>query len=305
MARVLVLGSDGMLGHVLVEHLRIAGHDVVGWNRESFDVFKHDPVSIGSDWDYVINCIAITKQRERWGRFVKQRTGDGDVLTIGGGMDIAESCFPRHKVDTSYQATMINAAFPWRLASTCKWYGIKFIHISSPAVFEPTTQGLYVESDCKIDGHTSWDDMYATTKAWGEPNDCMTLRLSIVGHEKSNSKKLSLLEWFKGEATKKETTQVWGFTNHWWNGMTTKQVARCVHLIIENNWYTEGPRHIFSPRPITKLDTLCAIRDHLKLDIKIEPLEHEKTVVETLETQYGLNAQLNIPDFIEQVRLDL
>ncbi len=314
MANIQILGANGMLGHVLVEHLRACGHTVVGLERKDFDPFRHsirplmEPAQL--EWDYIINCIAIIRQRGKWGNG-RLRGGWGkyqsvnpsdhfEALTLSGF-----ECDWGPTDDLLYQFSMINAVFPWRLAAECKRRGVKLIHISTPAVFDTKSTetyqaGRFAEFDQTVNTHEH--DVYGVTKAWGEPNDCMVLRLSAVGHEKPEAKKLALLEWFKSQ---EGNENVWGYRNHWWNGMTTGQAARCIHTIIEKNLYVEDQRHIFSPQSTTKYYTLCMIRDHLKLNITVKPMDHRDTIVETLDTKYDLNSKLEIPDFLEQIQRDL
>lgn len=277
--RVLVLGSGGMLGHVVVEHLKettanikVGGMFVFGADRNYFDVLRHPPNMTLDDykWDYVINCIAMTRQR----------IND----------------------DNKYEAAMINAAFPWRLAASCKARGIKLIHISTPGVFDTLERpgayepGAFTESDITYND----DDTYSQTKLWGESPQCMNLRLSIIGHE-IGYKKYGLVEWLKAS----EGQTVNGFVNHYWNGMTTKQAARCIEQIISRKLYTEGVRHIYSSTPISKYATLLAIRDKLNLNVEILQHEHPHRVIETLATEYDLNAKLEIPSVTKQIREDL
>lgn len=296
-AKVLVLGANGMLGHVLVDHFHQEGHSVVGCGRDEFDPFVDDIDDIMcSDWDYVINCIAIIRQRMKdgWGQY--KSVDPNDHMFIVNGFD----CDFGPTDNILYQSSMINASFPWMLASKCKEKGTKMIHISTPAVFnEKNDAGVmsgFSENDKMVNDHSN---IYSTTKAWGEPSNCMVLRMSAVGHEKPGSKKLALLEWFKAQDGNEN---VYGYVNHWWNGMTTKQASICIEKIVANDWHVEGKRNMFSPKPISKLDTLVAIRDQLNLNIDIKPYVHEDTVVEILATEYGLNDKLEIPNFLEQVK---
>lgn len=191
--------------------------------------------------------------------------------------------------DTS-ASIQINSSFPRILANHCRQYrNIKLIHITTDCVFSGK-EGLYTEEslhDCT--------DIYGKTKSLGEPNNCMVLRTSIVGEE--IHKNASLVSWIKSQKGK----EVNGFTNHLWNGITTKQYARICEKIIKEDLYEEDIFHIFSPEDISKCALLNMINKKFDLQINVVPTTADQMITRTLRTVKNLNDKLDIPSLDAQV----
>lgn len=183
--KVLVLGVTGMLGHRVYMELKHQGFGVKGTVRMGYEEFKRDyekyeifdaddmffNVSIDKDvsmlrsiisnptyvdkYDYVINCIGLTKPHSK---------------------DVA---------DTIY----INALLPHLLAGVCKETDSTLIHVSTDCVFSGN-KGNYLVTD-----QTDAKDLYGRTKALGEVyhENALTIRTSIIGRELGTND--CLLEW--------------------------------------------------------------------------------------------------------------
>lgn len=183
----------------------------------------------------------------------------------------------------------INSIFPRQLADYCDEKGYKLIHITTDCVFSGK-DGNYDESaslDCT--------DFYGKTKSLGEPNNCMVVRTSIIGEE--IYKKASLIEWAKSQKGK----QVNGFTNHLWNGITTKQYARICGKIIANNWFKKDLFHVFSDT-VSKYQLLHLINQVFDLHLTINKLAPPPSVNRTLTTHKELNSKLDIPPIAQQIQ---
>lgn len=183
----------------------------------------------------------------------------------------------------------INSIFPRELANYCDKKGYKLIHITSDGVFSGIG-GNYNENaphDCS--------DFYGKTKSLGEPGNCMVLRTSIIGEE--IHKKASLIEWVKSQKGK----EVNGFTNHLWNGITTKQYAKICDKIIINNWFEKDLFHIFS-NTVSKFELLNLINNRFNLNLVIKKSQLPPLINRTLTTCKGLNAKLDIPPISQQLQ---
>src|SRR5208282_1528495 len=161
MSRILVLGSTGMLGHKMLERLRLHYTDVIGFSRANGFDARDAVESIVAISRYrpavVVNCIGIIKQRPQ---------------------DAEESI-------------TINALFPQSLQHHCeKLWGARLIHFSTDCVFSGN-RGNYTEQD-----FPDPRDLYGRTKLLGEVSEgsALTLRTSIIGRERVNGH--GLLEWF-------------------------------------------------------------------------------------------------------------
>lgn len=137
------------------------------------------------------------------------------------GMDNAEAVFLR-----------VNALFPRLLADACALAGARLIHITTDCVYDGWT-GHYDEAV-----PPDAIDLYGQSKALGEPRNAMLLRTSIVGPEQRHF--YSLLCWVLSQSG-----AIDGYVNHWWNGVTTMELARLVARILLENRYVEGLFHVF------------------------------------------------------------
>ena len=82
-------------------------------------------------------------------------------------------------------------------------------------------------------------------------NNVKQIRTSIIGPELRN--KVSLMEWFF-----KQTGNVTGYANHYWNGITTLEWAKQAHKII-NNWNEYDQVTQLGTDKTNKYELLCLI----------------------------------------------
>lgn len=275
--KILILGSTGMLGNAVGKHFENTDHEVTltyrndnvsyGKNKLYFDTDM--PLEkLPNDFDYVINCIGTIKP------FMKSNPRDA-----------------RH----------INSVFPWDLADWCKMNGSKLIHITTDCVFsgqkrrsarEMTAhRGAYTESDL----HDALDD-YGKSKSLGEPeSECMVIRTSIIGEE--IHKNASLVEWAKSQ----KGGSVKGFTNHFWNGITTKQYAKVCQQIIEEDLWEKGLFHVHSKDVVNKLQMVEYFNKKFDLNLSITPFEAPSACDRSLASEKELVSKLNVPTVKQQV----
>jgi len=246
--QVLVLGSSGMLGHKLVQHLgdRHRVSATVRGNAASYastvvfqraelygDVHAEDMPSVErivsqAMPDAVVNCIGIVKQ-------------------------VAAAKDPIASIE-------INSLFPHKLARLCRARGIRLVHISTDCVFSGR-RGMYSEAD-----NPDAEDLYGRSKLLGEPvsSGCLTLRTSIIGRELRSSH--GLLEWFLAQTG----GAVHGYRKAVFSGLTTGALATIIGEVIANHADLDGLWHVAS-RPVTKYGLLCLIRDTYNLAVEILP----------------------------------
>jgi len=186
---------------------------------------------------------------------------------------------------------LINSVFPHQLEAYCEEHNIRLIHITTDCVYSGKDDN-YTEDDPH-----DCNDIYGRSKCLGEPEDwAMTLRTSIIGEELHNN--ASLVEWAKSQKGKKVT----GFTNHYWNGITTATYARiCQKIIDQNIMYTPGLFHVFSPTRVNKYELLKMISNRFDLSLDIEPKEFGWKVDRTLSSNSDLSKDLRIPPISEQI----
>lgn len=224
--RVVVLGSVGMAGHVILRHLSgLAGYEVVGLARTQ-------------DARYVDRQVDV----ENLGQLADALKAVQPTVVVNcvGVLNTAAD-------DDPGRAIFLNSYLPHWLAHMGDELGFRVIHLSTDCVFSGATGG-YAESS-EPDGTS----MYARTKALGEVSSSphLTFRTSIVGPElKRNGN--GLMEWFL-----RQTGPAPGYASVLWTGVTTLELAKAVHAAIEQDLC--GLYHLVPDRSISKSDLLLEI----------------------------------------------
>jgi dTDP-4-dehydrorhamnose reductase len=122
----------------------------------------------------------------------------------------------------------------------------------------------------------------------------MVLRTSIIGEERH--KFASLISWVQQQVGK----SISGYTNHYWNGVTTTQFGKICQQIMLQDFYKEELYHVFSPASVSKFELVTMISDQYNLGLDIKP-EKVEMCDRSLDTVKDLNAKLNIPDIKTQL----
>lgn len=198
--KLLVIGGNGMAGHLLVQYFRtVEGVSVAHTTRRS-----DDPEGIPLDASDLEQVLAVVTEHRP------------DVIVNAAG--ILNSDAERHPL-AAYQ---VNGLLPHWLRHAADTIGARLIHISSDCVFSGS-QGLYTEQDMPDN-----PSVYGRTKAIGEVTDPrhLTIRTSIIGPDQ-NASGIGLLQWFL-----KQTGAIHGYSRVYWNGVTTLELAKAVHYAI-------------------------------------------------------------------------
>jgi dTDP-4-dehydrorhamnose reductase len=189
------------------------------------------------------------------------------------------------------RAVAINAWWPQYCAYKLQGTDTRLIHLSTDCVFDGQ-RGNYVEAD----KHTE-TNAYGRSKSFGEINNSkdITFRMSIIGPELKNG--TGLLNWV---LTNKES-ELPGWDNAWWNGITTLQLAKCIDQYI-NNPAISGVYHLVNNNvQINKYDLLCKINTVYELGKHIIRTQGPKTVNKVLvDTRSEID--FAIPDYDTQLQ---
>jgi dTDP-4-dehydrorhamnose reductase len=261
--KVLILGSEGMLGHVAKLYFEEQGHDVKGTSRSGSQDYTYDVTQNVGDIegfvedfkpDAVINCVGILNK-------------------------IAE--------ENKALAVMVNSYLPHYVDEVCRKRNVKFLHVSTDCVFDGKTGGY------KEDSTRTANDFYGRSKGLGEvDNDSsVTLRTSIVGPD-MNQNGIGLFQWFMNQ--EKETN---GFDKVIWTGVTTLELAKGMEKAIVNN--LSGLRHVVNNEKINKYDLLTLFNKHFNKNIVINPKSDyvsDKSLVRTTSFDF------KIPSYDEMVK---
>ena len=192
--------------------------------------------------------------------------------------------------DRPDRAITINSWWPNYCAYKLKDTATRLIHLSTDCVFDGQ-RGNYFEADAHTETNT-----YGRSKSFGEINNVkdITFRMSIIGPELKNG--TGLLNWV---LTNSEH-ELPGWSNAWWNGITTLQLAKCIDQYINNPLITGVYHLVNNDVQINKYDLLCKINDVYQLGKKIVSTVGPKTINKILvDTRSEID--FGIPDYHTQL----
>lgn len=235
MKKILVIGINGMAGHVIFKYLQEKNtNKVFGIARnieptESiFNLDVSDTVGLikiinSYKFDFIINCVGILNK-------------DAE--------------------DHPDKAIWFNSYFPHFLESITKDTNSKVISISTDCVFSGKN-GNYIETD-KKDG----EGFYAVSKALGEivNHKDLTIRTSIIGPELKKDG-IGLFNWVLNQ-----TGDINGFTNAYWSGITTLELAKFINKITSESNFPNGLIHLTNNVKINKYNLLQIIKEVFELN---------------------------------------
>lgn len=257
--KIIVFGSNGMAGHIIVRFLKNQGYEVftVAKNNSDYnlDIENFEDVdkflSTIKNCDFIINCVGL---------LVKDSNQRPD------------------------RAAIINGWFPHFLEHKTKNSSIKIIHLSTDCVFNGSS-GNYTEVDIPTEVNA-----YGRSKAFGEINNDkdVTFRMSIIGPEIKQSG-TGLFHW----VTTNLNQEIPGWDNAWWNGLTTLELAKCLNKYILDPKIT-GIYHLVNNNyRINKFDLLCKINSIFNLNKIILKQSNLKTIDKTLiDTRQIINFEI-------------
>ena len=264
--KVLVLGCNGMAGHLISLYLKEQGHEVLGFAKTKSKLVESvtgdardlkcvkELISINK-FDTVINCIGLLNQ-------------------------FAEN----DKAGAAY----LNAYFPHYLAELTEGTDAQVIHMSTDCVFSGK-KGQYTEEDFR-DGETFYD----RSKALGEIEDDknLTLRQSIVGPDIKASG-IGLLNWFM-----QQHGAVNGFKGAIWTGQTTLQLAKTMETAMKER--ASGLYNMVPDTWISKYELLKLFNKYMRND-EIEIIPVDKAVADKSLKRTRWDFQYKIPDYEQMV----
>ena len=251
--RVLILGATGMLGSTIFNYFTLkSGFDVWGTYRGEKPAngfirgarAKIIPFQCGHP-EYDVH------------RFLEEVRPAVIINCIGIIKQRAEA-------EDVLSAVPINTLLPHQLQTSAEKLGAKLVHISTDCVFSGT-RGYYLEQDTP-----DAFDVYGLSKYLGEvkSKNSLTLRTSIIGHELGS--KMSLLEWFLSQKK-----QIYGYTDAYFSGLPTSEVAKVILDILTKNIHLSGLYHLSANR-ISKYDLLSIINKVYGKNLDIIPCDRVK-----------------------------
>lgn len=261
--KFLILGCNGMAGHIISLYLKEQGHDVTGFARskssfidtvigDATDTALIEEILSKGKYDVVINAIGLLNQ-------------------------FAEN--------NHAEAVFLNGYLPHFLASVTSHSATQVIHMSTDCVFSGST-GHYTEKSLP-DGTTFYD----RSKALGELNDAknLTLRNSIVGPD-IKAKGIGLLNWFMQQPGPK----VNGYTGAIWTGQTTLQLAKTMEFAARER--ANGLVNAVPKDSITKYELLRLFNKYMRgNELTIVPVDGVTADKSLIRTNFEMDYV--IPDY--------
>jgi dTDP-4-dehydrorhamnose reductase len=123
----------------------------------------------------------------------------------------------------------------------------------------------------------------------------MTIRTSIIGEERGTSR--NLLEWARSQKGK----TVNGYTNHFWNGVTTVYLAEIIEKIVANGLYKPGLFHIYSLDTVSKYSLMEIFSEVYDLQFTINAFKAPEAIDRSMTSIYDLSAKVSTLTVREQV----
>ncbi len=261
MNKVAVLGSSGLLGYGLTRFLSDQGFQVTEFNRQGISVLSGgqaesiDVLSFNSDSflhnlgeaKWIINCIGMIKHR----------------ITSEDENSLAH-------------VRIVNSNFPKVLDEIATQNDLRVIQIGTDCVYTGLT-GNYDESSFK-----DASDIYGLSKIEGEADLRSTtlLRSSFIGRELETQ--VEFLEWVLSH---ERMSQVPGFSNHLWNGLTVLQIGRIIAgIIIRDNPLT-GVQHLIPQDSVSKFELAALISSKFgREDLVINRVTAQTAIDRRLDT---------------------
>jgi dTDP-4-dehydrorhamnose reductase len=226
--KILLFGATGMAGHLIYLFLKNTGY------------YEITPVVYRNR--FTSNCIVLdVSDKNAVLELIRSQKADY-VINCVGVLIKGANTYPDN-------AILLNSYFPHLLAKIADEVGSKLIHISTDCVFSGK-KGAYSESDFR-----DADDIYGRSKSLGEifSNNHLTLRTSIIGPEiKADGE--GLFHWFMHQSG-----TINGFTNAYWGGVTTLELAKAINKAIKND--LTGLMHVTNGDRISKYDLVKLFKD--------------------------------------------
>jgi dTDP-4-dehydrorhamnose reductase len=254
MTNVLVLGGTGMLGHAVLEVFKGFPGQVRFTSRGGsgihFDALRDSTATLSDkiqEGDYVINCLGITKPH-----------------------------INDHLESDRELAHKVNSIFPAELAALAEQRGARVIQIATDCVYSGR-QGQYLETD----PHDA-EDVYGRTKSLGEVNspNVMHIRVSTIGRELGRS--TLLLEWVLSRPI---GVSIPGYTDHFWNGVTTNHFAKIARGVVETGSFKSGLSHLVPADSMSKAELVREIAKAFdRNDLVVQDTKSGKPIDRTLRT---------------------
>ena len=265
---ILVLGCNGMAGHLISLYFKEKGHEVVGFARSASTLLDKTIIGDASDMTFIKHTI-------------DEGNYDAVINCIGLLNQFAEN--------NKAMAVLLNGYLPHYLVEITKGTKTRIIHMSTDCVFAGN-DGPYFEESYP-NGRTFYD----RSKAMGEINNSkdLTFRNSVIGPDIKASG-IGLFNWFM-----KQEGPIGGYTGAIWTGVTTYTLAQAMESALNEN--LTGLYNLVNNVSITKFDLCSLFNKYFRAsEVEIYPndiLQLDKTLKCT-RTDFSFR----VPSYEQQIK---
>lgn len=248
--KILIIGSSGMLGHILTLYLRYSGYDVEDisatfkWSDSTNIINVNDEIKIGTyleskKFDVVINCAALLVKASE-----------------------------TNKVE----AIRLNSLFP-------HWVE-KYYENTNTRIIQVSTAGVYYGDNAPYSEESRHDtnNFYGQTKSLGELNNSkdLTIRSDFFGPDMRKAGG-GLFNWAMSQKD-----EISGYNKVFINGVTSLEFAKFIEYIIHNP--IAGTLNLHSKDATSKAELLRKIYSIMKKNVKVidNPLVERNTCIKSL-----------------------
>ena len=261
--RVLILGSTGMLGHVIYNVLQNQS------NIELFDMSFRTKLTKKSIICDVAKVDTLEEQIKKINPVVIVNCVG--VLLKNSKINPANTIF-------------INSYLPHKLRDIAVKINARVIQISTDCVFNGNR------------GHNSENtlpnasDIYGRSKSLGELNNSfdLTIRTSIIGPELKHNGE-GLLHWLFNQ-----NGNIYGYKNVFWSGVTTLELSKAILFSINNE--ISGLWNLTNGTEISKYDLIEKVINIFQLNKINLKQDNEKTSNKTLISNREIDFKVNSYD---------
>ena len=266
--KILVLGCNGMAGHLISLYFKEQGYDVIGFARSASKLLDKTIIGDASDMPFIKHILDV-------GNY------DAVINCIGLLNQFAE--------ENKAMAVLLNSYLPHFLVEITKNTRTKVIHMSTDCVFAGNN-GPYYE-DSFPNGATFYD----RSKALGEINNNkdLTFRNSIIGPDIKETG-IGLFNWFM-----KQENSIGGFTGAIWTGVTTYTLAKAMEAAIKEN--LTGLYNLVNNESINKFD-LCSLFNKYFKARGIEIYPNDKLQLDKSLRRKRNDFSFTVPSYEQQIK---
>jgi len=261
--RVLILGSTGMLGHVIYNVLQNQS------NIELFDMSFRTKLTKKSIICDVAKVDTLEEQIKKINPVVIVNCVG--VLLKNSKINPANTIF-------------INSYLPHKLKDIAVKINARVIQISTDCVFNGN-RGHNNENTLP-----NASDIYGRSKSLGELNNSfdLTIRTSIIGPELKHNGE-GLLHWLFNQ-----NGNIYGYKNVFWSGVTTLELSKAILFSINNE--ISGLWNLTNGTEISKYDLIEKVINIFQLNKINLKQDNEKTSNKTLISNREIDFKVNSYD---------